>query len=83
MATKTCCNAPGLIYRGLNFLTSKFHQSKEPTMSTSKIFRVKSSDGEIFEVPEAVAVQSQMISYMVEDGCVDTKIPITICHWHD
>ncbi|KAH0862220.1 LOW QUALITY PROTEIN: hypothetical protein HID58_079431 [Brassica napus] len=33
-------------------------------MSTSKIFRVKSSDGEIFEVPEAVAVQSQMISYM-------------------
>ncbi|KAF8093913.1 hypothetical protein N665_0374s0005 [Sinapis alba] len=46
-------------------------------MSTSKIFTLKSSDGEIFEVPEPVAVQSQMIYYMVEDGCVGTEISIT------
>ncbi|WZZ77630.1 LOW QUALITY PROTEIN: hypothetical protein YC2023_098202 [Brassica napus] len=44
-------------------------------MSTSKIFRVKSSDGEIFEVPEAVAVQSQMISYMMAVSALKSLLP--------
>ncbi|KAJ4881836.1 SKP1-like protein 4 [Raphanus sativus] len=46
-------------------------------MSTSKIITLKSCDDEIFEVEEAVAVQSKMIAHMVEDDCVDGEIPIT------
>ncbi|KAF8093912.1 hypothetical protein N665_0374s0004 [Sinapis alba] len=46
-------------------------------MSTFKIITLKSCDDKIFEVEEAVAVQSQMIAHMVEDDCVDGGIPIT------
>ncbi|KAJ0232509.1 SKP1 component [Hirschfeldia incana] len=45
-------------------------------MSTSKIFVLKSSDGETFEVEEAVALQSQTIAHMVEDNCVGNEIPL-------
>lgn len=50
-------------------------------MSTSaaaekKMFTLKSSDGESFEVEGAVALQSQTIKHMIEDDCAEGSIPL-------
>ncbi|XP_021809114.1 SKP1-like protein 1A [Prunus avium] len=41
-----------------------------------KKITLKTKDGEIFEVEEAVAMQSQTIKHMVEDNCADGTIPL-------
>ncbi|XP_050366054.1 SKP1-like protein 20 [Argentina anserina] len=41
-----------------------------------KILTLRSEDHHTFEIDEAVALQSQTIKHLVEDGCANTTIPL-------
>ncbi|KFK35211.1 hypothetical protein AALP_AA5G254800 [Arabis alpina] len=43
---------------------------------SKKMIMLKSSDGETFEIDEAIALQSQTIAHMVEDDCANNEIPL-------
>ncbi|XP_020146520.1 SKP1-like protein 1B isoform X1 [Aegilops tauschii subsp. strangulata] len=43
---------------------------------SAKMITLKSSDGEEFQVEEAIAMESQTIRHMIEDDCADNGIPL-------
>ncbi|KAL6211986.1 hypothetical protein ACLB2K_017209 [Fragaria x ananassa] len=61
-------------------LTLDRNQGRDNTRKTQLPFilltTLKSKDLEVFEIDEAVAIQSQTIKHMAEDGCADNATPL-------
>ncbi|XP_038978686.1 SKP1-like protein 1A [Phoenix dactylifera] len=50
--------------------------SASAAVEAPKTVVLKSSDGEEFEVESVVAIQSEMIKNMIEDGCAESSVPL-------
>ncbi|KAI8548960.1 hypothetical protein RHMOL_Rhmol07G0314100 [Rhododendron molle] len=67
------------------YFANEAKQKKEKKMSSSsssskKKIILKSSDGETFEVDEAVAIQSEVIRQRIENDCADGVFPLAQRH---
>ncbi|GER42343.1 SKP1-like 4, partial [Striga asiatica] len=51
-------------------------KKKSVASTEAKMIVLKTSDGELFEVDESVAGESQTIKHMIEDGCAANAIPL-------
>ncbi|XP_020079651.1 SKP1-like protein 1A [Ananas comosus] len=50
--------------------------SDRSSAAMARTITLKSSDAEVFEVEEAVAMESQTIKHMIEDDCAASVIPL-------
>lgn len=47
------------------------------TSEDKTIVTLRSSDGELFQVPQVVASQSMTVNHLIQDGCASSVIPIS------
>lgn len=56
--------------------SSEIEEAVENLTVSSKKIVLKTSDGESFEIDEAVAREFQIVAHMIEDNCAGEAIPL-------